>query len=84
MISEPKWLKQHLDEWLWRHGHDIPDMLDPDADGDGIFNTWEYQMDPMTDPFNATILYDKDGIPDIFSGMDSRYKTPGVYIHYKL
>ncbi len=57
----------------------IPDMLDPDADGDGIFNTWEYQMDPMTDPFNATSVpadNDKDGIPDIFDEDDDNDGFP--------
>ena len=60
-------------------GDGIPDMLDPDADGDGIFNTWEYQMDPMTDPFNATSVpadNDKDGIPDIFDEDDDNDGFP--------
>ena len=51
----------------------IPDILDPDADGDGILNTWEYQMDPITNPFDASekpLDYDNDGIPDYYDDDD--------------
>ena len=51
----------------------IPDILDPDADGDGIFNTWEYQMDPISNPFDANEVpadYDGDGVPDVFDEDD--------------
>ena len=50
-----------------------PDLLDPDADGDGILNTWEYQMDPISDPFDASEKpddFDNDGIPDFFDEDD--------------
>ena len=60
-------------------GDGIPDILDPDADGDGIFNTWEYQMDPMTDPFNASQTpadNDKDGVPDFFDEDDDNDGFP--------
>ena len=43
----------------------IPDILDPDADGDGIYNTWEYQLG--TDPFDPVQVpsdNDGDGEPD--------------------
>ena len=59
----------------------IPDVLDPDADGDGIFNTWEYQMDPMTDPFDFDSVpadNDKDGIPDVFDEDDDNDGFPDV------
>jgi hypothetical protein len=49
----------------------LPDILDPDIDGDGILNTWEYQTD--TDSFNASDYpadYDKDGIPNKFDEDD--------------
>ena len=60
-------------------GDGIPDILDPDADGDGIFNTWEYQMDPMTDPFDSSQTpddNDKDGIPDFFDEDDDNDGFP--------
>ncbi|MAY13124.1 MAG: hypothetical protein CMB21_04885, partial [Euryarchaeota archaeon] len=60
-------------------GDGIPDILDPDADGDGIFNTWEYQMDPVTDPFNASQTpadNDKDGVPDFFDEDDDNDGFP--------
>ena len=60
-------------------GDGIPDILDPDADGDGILNSWEYQMDPITDPFDASETpadNDKDGVPDIFDDDDDNDGFP--------
>jgi hypothetical protein len=46
-------------------GDGMPDILDSDIDGDGIFNTWEYQNgnDPF-DNLDFPLDTDKDGIPD--------------------
>jgi hypothetical protein len=52
-------------------GDGDPDTLDPDIDGDGVIDIWEYQSN--TDPFDSSdfpLDSDKDGVPNYFDDDD--------------
>jgi len=58
-------------------GDGLPDILDSDIDGDGLFNTWEYQtgFDPF-DPMDYPTDSDLDGTPDEFDDDDDNDGFP--------
>lgn len=58
-------------------GDGLPDILDSDIDGDGLFNTWEYQtgFDPF-DHMEYPTDSDLDGTPDEFDDDDDNDGFP--------
>ena len=58
-------------------GDGLPDILDSDIDGDGLFNTWEYQtgFDPF-DLMDYPTVSDLDGTPDEFDDDDDNDGFP--------
>jgi hypothetical protein len=58
-------------------GDGLPDILDSDIDGDGLFNTWEYQagFDPF-DSMDYPTDSDRDGTPDQFDDDDDNDGFP--------
>jgi len=58
-------------------GDGLPDILDSDIDGDGLFNTWEYQtgFDPF-DIMDYPTDSDLDGTPDEFDDDDDNDGFP--------